>query len=85
MLSAVDTALRGKHIAVRSAVATIGDFRALNTVAMREEMPSAILIRSLSRRKRRKWRRKRSRIKIRKKSLMKMTNWTSRKLTLNKK
>ena len=71
---------------VRSAVATMGDFCALNTVTAREKMPAAIFIGSLSRwrRKKRKWR-KRSRRRRRKKSLMKMTNWTRRKLTLNKK
>ena len=84
MLSAIDAALWVKHTAVRSAVATIGDFGALNSATAREEIPAAIFIGSLSmmKRRRRKKRRKRSR---RRKSLMKMTNWTRRKLTLNKK
>ena len=80
MLSAVDAVLRVKHAAIRSAVATMGDFRALNTVTAREEMLAAIFIRSLSiRRKRRKMSRRSW------KSLMKLTNRTRRKLTLNKK
>ena len=88
MLSAVDPALRGKHTTVRSAVATMGDFRALNSVTVREEMPSAIFIRSLSRRRRRRKKRrkrKRRRRRIRRKSFMKTIHWPSRKLTLNKK
>jgi 3-methyladenine DNA glycosylase Mpg len=62
----------------------VGDLRALNTVTAREEMPAAVLTRSMSlwwRRKRKK-RRRRKRRKKRKWSLLKTTSKTRKKLTL---
>ena len=66
MLSAVDAVLKAKHAAIRSEVATMVDFQALNTVIARKKMLAAIFNGSLSmgrrrKRKRRKMSRRRRR------------------------